>query len=175
MYVRKSLTSSVVYHLVPAPLGIPTSGRCLGVNPTNYTVIIAGDCSAMFSYDGKSLRETTTVRTLCPNNLISGTVAILTNKCEYALEYAYGTRGGSRICSTISPTLCLDITGYTTGNVLLFVDNSTVLFTYIYKGGWYRITSFLMFSRLLTDVIYCCKLKLKVSRKKSSDNEHGNV
>ena len=127
---------SVSYSSVPVPLGIPTSGRCLGFDPDNYTVIIAGDCSVMFSYDEQSLREITTTRTICPNDLTSGTVAILANICEYTLKYAYGTRGGSRICVTISPNLCLDVTGYTTGNVLLFVDSSAVLFTYIYKGKW---------------------------------------
>ena len=132
----KEVPFYVGYFSVPVPLGVPTSGRCLGFDPVNYTVIIAGDCFVMFSYDGRSLRETTTTRTICPRDLTSGNAAILTNTCEYTLEYAYGARGGSRICLTISPNLCMDVTGYNTGNVLLFADSSAVLFTYIYKGGW---------------------------------------
>ena len=72
---------------------------------------------------------------ICLNDLTSGTAAILTNTCEYALGYAYGLRGGSRICVKSSPDLCLGVTGYSPGNELLFDDDSDVLFTYIYEGA----------------------------------------
>ena len=52
---------------------------------------------------------------------------------EYALEYAHG-KGGSRICLKSSPSLCLNVAGYSPGSELEFVDNSNVLYTYIYKG-----------------------------------------
>ena len=103
-------------------------------------VIIGVDCTVMFSYDGKLLRETTTSRALCLYDLMSGTGAILTNTCEYELEYAYGLRGGSRICVTSSPNLCLGVTGSSPGNELLFVEDADVLFTYIYKGMLSNIT-----------------------------------
>ena len=54
--------------------------------------------------------------------------------CVYAVEFAAGARGGSRVCVRSSPSLCLDMTGYIPGNGAKFVDKSDVLFTYIYKG-----------------------------------------
>ena len=98
---------------VPAPLGIPTSGRCLGFDADTY-----------ISYDGPSLRETMTTRKLCPDNLTPGTGAFLTSTCEYAIEYAYGLRDGSRICVTPSHDLCIDVTGYIPGDGLYFDANS---------------------------------------------------
>ena len=59
---------------------------------------------------------------------------MLAASCAYALEFAAGVRGGSRVCVTSSPNLCLDVTGYFPGNGTYFVENSDVLFTYIYKG-----------------------------------------
>ena len=120
--------------LVPAPLGIPTSARCLGFDPSTYSVTIATDCAILFSYDGRSLRESTTSRTLCPNDLISGTEAILASTCVYAIEFEYAALGGSRVCVTSSSDLCLDVMGYSPGNGFRFVNSSTMLFTYIYKG-----------------------------------------
>ena len=135
------------YHLsqpwsasVPAPLGITTSGRCLGFDPHTYTVIIGEDCNIMFSYNGRSLRETATAREICPNDLTPGTGAFLTSKCGYALGYAYGLRGGSRVCIKSSPDLCLDVTGYIPGDTLKFCSNSGVLLTYIYKGMTFSIS-----------------------------------
>ena len=87
----------------------------------------------MFSYDGHSILENTTTRALRLNDLTSGNGALLKDTCEYALDYAYGARGGSRICVTSSPSLCLSAPGYSPGSELEFVDNSDVLFTYIYK------------------------------------------
>ena len=78
-----SLTTRFNCRSVPAPLGITTAGRCLGVDQDNYSVIIATYCTVLFSYDGRSLRESTTTRVLCLNDLTSGTVAILSTMCAY--------------------------------------------------------------------------------------------
>ena len=122
------------FNSVPAPLGIPTYGRCVGFNEVTHMVTIGEDCSVMFSYDGQSLRENTTSRMICLNDLISGTGAILTSTCDYALDYAYSARGGAQVCVTSSPSLCLGVAGYSTGDRIEFVSTSNVLFTYIYRG-----------------------------------------
>ena len=122
------------FNSVPAPLGIPTSGRCVGFDEVTHMVTIGEDCSVMFSYDGQSLRENTTSRMICLSDLISGTGAILTSTCDYALDYAYGVRGGARVCVTSSPNLCLSMAGKSPGDRLEFVSTSNVSFTYIYKG-----------------------------------------
>ena len=126
----------LIGRLVPAPLGIPTSGRCLGfaVIGGTHSVVIAADCSVMFSYDGHFLLESTTRQPLCPSNIISGSAAVLLATCTHGLTYAYAERGGSRICTKSSPNLCLSATGYSPGSVLTFVDGSVALFTSIYKG-----------------------------------------
>ena len=134
MQIYGSLTTRFNCRSVPPPLGITTAGRCLGVDQASYSVIIGVDCTVLFSYDGHSLRESTTTRVLCLNDLTTGIEAILSTMCAYALEFAYAKRGGSRVCVKSSPNLCLDVTGYSPGNMLNFVDNSQVLFTYIYKG-----------------------------------------
>ena len=134
MYITDSLNSTIDVYSVPAPFGIPTSGRCLGFDPGTYSVAIATDCSVMFSYDGRSLRESTTSKTLCMSDLQSGAEAILTSVCAYAMTFDYAARGGSRVCVTSSVDLCLDIMGYSPRNGLKFDYSSNVLFTYIYNG-----------------------------------------
>ena len=120
--------------LIPAPLGIHMWAGWLGFDPSTYSVTIATNCTGLFSNDWRSLRESTTYRTLCSSDFISGTKAILTSACVHAMEFEYATRGGSRVCVTSSANLCLDAMGYSPGNASRFINKSTVLFTYIYKG-----------------------------------------
>ena len=119
---------------VAVPLGIPEEGRCIGFDPNTSVIIIAADCSVMFSYDGNSFRESTTAQSLCPGDLASGSMAILKTTCAHALTYEFLARGGSRVCVASVLNLCLHVTSYSPGNVLEFADGSEKLFTMIYKG-----------------------------------------
>ena len=144
--------------IVPAPLGIPMAGRCLGFNSSTNQLIIVGNCFVSISYDGSTLREDATEKVVCPGDLTDGTTAVLTDTCEFDLQYAYASRGGSPVCVMSLPDFCLTTSGHTHGDTLHFTTNIHTKFTYIYDG--LSAMWFLRWKNILVPILITANLAL---------------
>ena len=140
MEVTMKLILNMLLVLDPAPLGVPTKGRCLDYD-IDFRITTGTDCLIKFSYDGRYLRENSTNRVVCPESTMSGSPAYLSTLCSYTVQFAYGRKGGSLACLT-STSLCLVMSSSTPGTIVTFRDDQYSLMTYIYEGtGIHNLTN----------------------------------
>ena len=120
----------------PAPLGVPTEGRCLDYD-ADFRITTGTNCSIKFSYDGRYLRENYTNRVVCTESTVNGSPLYLSLSCTYTVSFAYTKKGGSTVCLT-STSLCLMMSSPTPGTTVTFRDDQHSLMTYIYEGTWIK-------------------------------------
>ena len=128
----KKNSENTFWFLDPAPLGLPTKGRCFGYD-NEFRLTTGSSCSTKFTYDGTFLREYVTSRVICPENTVSGSSVYLLMSCAYSVDFEYARKGGSTVC-LVTTRLCLAITSSTPGTAVTLRDEQPSLVTYIYKG-----------------------------------------